>query len=104
VEAVRKCGLRLDGRVMFTAVVMEELRLSAGMKILLEPTLRDSLPDYIILGEPTSLGIAPGHKGKKGFEITTHGRACHASVLWEGDNAIYRASGVIATMMQGVIL
>jgi putative selenium metabolism hydrolase len=97
-EAVRNCGVRLEGRVMFTAVVMEELGLCAGMRILLESTLRDSLPDYIILGEPTGLGIALGHKGKTEMEITTHGRACHASAPWEGKNAIYRAGAVIAAM------
>ncbi len=94
-EAVRNCGIRLEGRTVFTAVVMEELGLCAGMKVLLESTLRNALPDYIVLGEPTGLDIAIGHKGKTELEVVTHGRACHASAPWMGKNALYRAATVI---------
>ena len=97
-ESVVKCGIPLDGRVIFTAVVMEELGLCAGMRRLLESTLRDDLPDYIILGEPTSLNIAVGHKGKVEFQISTRGKACHASAPWQGQNALYAAAPVIATI------
>ena len=97
-EAVRNCGIRLEGRVIFTAVVMEELGLCAGMKALLESTLQNALPDYIILGEPTGLDIAIGHKGKTELEVITHGRACHASTPWMGENALYRAAAVIQAM------
>jgi putative selenium metabolism hydrolase len=97
-EAVMNSGVSLDGRMVFTAVVMEELGLCAGMKHLLETTFKDSLPDYMILGEPTSLNIAVGHKGKTEFQITTHGRACHASVPWQGANALYAAAPAIASI------
>jgi len=97
-ESVTKCGIALQGRVIFTAVVMEELGLCAGMRHLLETTLRDNIPDYMILGEPTSLNIAVGHKGKTEFQISTHGQACHASAPWQGENALYAAAPIIASI------
>ncbi|MBM5804507.1 MAG: YgeY family selenium metabolism-linked hydrolase [Candidatus Verstraetearchaeota archaeon] len=96
-EAVKACGgIRSD--VLFTAVIMEELTYSIGMRILLDSTLKETRPDYIVSGEATSLNVAVGHRGRTELEITTKGRSCHASAPWRGENAIYKAAPVISSV------
>jgi putative selenium metabolism hydrolase len=94
-EAVRESGVVLNRPVLFTGVVMEELTCSTGMKVLLDETLSDTRPAYVILGEPTGLNLAIGHKGRTEIWITTTGKSCHASAPANGDNALYRAAPVI---------
>jgi putative selenium metabolism hydrolase len=94
-EAVKESGVALNRPVLFTGVVMEELTCSIGMKVLLDETLSDTRPAYMILGEPTGLNLAIGHKGRTELWITTTGRSCHASAPGSGDNALYRAAPAI---------
>lgn len=94
-EAVRQTGVPLKGQVLFTGVVMEETTYGIGIKVLLEDTLKDYRPDYIVLGEPTNLDIAIGHRGRTEIEIALSGRSCHASTPQKGDNAIYKAAWAI---------
>ena len=96
-DAVMKNG-GVNGDVLFTAVVMEELTYSIGMKTLLDSTLKDTPPDYIVSGEATSLNIAVGHRGRTELELTTRGRSCHASAPWRGENALYKAGKVITAI------
>jgi putative selenium metabolism hydrolase len=97
-EAVRECGVPLDGQVLFTGSVMEEVTYSIGTRMLMESTLRQRLPHYVVLGEPTGLNIAIGHKGRMELEIITSGRSCHASTPWLGQNSLYEAAPVISAM------
>lgn len=96
-EAVQRNG-GVDGDVLFTAVVMEELTQCAGMRHLLDVTLRDSKPDFMVSGEGTSLNVAIGHRGRTEIEFICRGKAAHASAPWRGQNALYKASGVIASL------
>ncbi len=48
-----------------------------------------------IVGEPTGLDLVTAHKGSARFKVTTHGRACHSSMPWAGDNAILRMADVL---------
>jgi len=96
-EAVKACG-GVKGDVFFTAVIMEELTYCIGMRVLLDTTLRDTRPDYIISGEATSLNVAVGHRGRTELELATKGRSCHASAPWRGENAIYKAVPVISSI------
>lgn len=96
-EAVRASG-GVKGDVLFTGVIMEELTYCIGMKVLLDETLKDQSPDYVVSGEATSLNVAVGHRGRTELEITTKGRSCHASAPWRGENAIYKAAPVISSI------
>jgi len=96
-EAVKACG-GVNSDVLFTAVIMEELTYSIGMRVLLASTLKDTPPDYIVSGEATSLNVAVGHRGRTELELTTKGRSCHASAPWRGENAIYKAAPVISSI------
>lgn len=49
----------------------------------------------LVVGEPTSNYPLIGHKGSARFDITTFGKAAHASMPELGVNAIYKAARVI---------
>jgi acetylornithine deacetylase len=53
------------------------------------------LPRFCIVGEPTLLRAAVGHKGKSGLKVTCHGRAAHSANPSQGINAIHMASELI---------
>jgi acetylornithine deacetylase len=53
-------------------------------------------PKCCIIGEPTLLRTAIGHKGKTALSATCHGHAAHAAMPENGVNAIYLATALIA--------
>jgi acetylornithine deacetylase len=52
-------------------------------------------PRFCIVGEPTLLRTAIGHKGKSALRATCHGRAAHSAAPDRGINAIHMASDLI---------
>jgi acetylornithine deacetylase len=52
-------------------------------------------PRFCIVGEPTLLRTAVGHKGKTALKATCHGRAAHSASPGHGINAIHMASDLI---------
>lgn len=52
-------------------------------------------PRFCIVGEPTLLRTAVGHKGKTALKATCHGRAAHSACPDRGVNAIHMASDLI---------
>jgi acetylornithine deacetylase len=78
--------------VMLAGVMDEEHRYR-GVTALLE---RGEPFVAAIVGEPTDLDLIIAHKGCVRFAVTTHGRACHSSTPWEGDNAIMGMADVLA--------
>ncbi len=53
-------------------------------------------PQCCIIGEPTLLRTAIGHKGKTALNATCHGHAAHSAMPANGVNAIYLASELVA--------
>lgn len=53
-------------------------------------------PLLCIVGEPTELAVATGHKGKTAFRVTCHGVAAHSALAPTGLNALYLAADLIA--------
>lgn len=89
-----RAGIPLRGTLVVTAVVQEEPAEGLAMRVLVEEEgLR---PDWVLLGEPSNLQVARGHRGRLELEVTVRGRACHGSAPERGVNAIYGASRVIA--------
>ena len=37
-------------------------------------------PAACFVGEPTEMGVVIGHKGKRSFRVTVHGKTCHSSL------------------------
>ncbi len=53
-------------------------------------------PIACFVGEPTSMDVVIGHKGKRSFKVTVRGRTCHSSLAPLGVNAVEYAARVIA--------
>jgi acetylornithine deacetylase len=47
------------------------------------------------VGEPTGMSVVIGHKGKRSYRVTVHGRTCHSSLAPHGVNAVEYAARLI---------
>ncbi|HYR86918.1 MAG TPA: ArgE/DapE family deacylase [Terriglobia bacterium] len=81
------------GRLLLAAVVDEEYS-SIGAEALVTKWKADAA----VVGEPTDMKIAVGHKGFEWVEITTEGVAAHGSRPNEGRDAIMRMARVLARL------
>lgn len=62
---------------------------------------RISVPDYVILGEPSTSGvIGIGHKGMVRALVRVFGRQVHGSVPWLGDNAFVKAARLVLRFLE----
>jgi acetylornithine deacetylase len=52
-------------------------------------------PEWVLIGEPTSMQVATGHKGKTGIRATCRGHAAHSALAPTGLNAIHLASDLL---------
>ncbi|MEM2875472.1 MAG: M20 family metallopeptidase, partial [Candidatus Bathyarchaeia archaeon] len=91
VEAILKCGVKLRGDLIYTAVVDEEGGGLKGTKFLVEKGVKG---DYAVIGEPTELEVQVAHKGDLGLELTVKGRLAHAATPELGLNAIHKMLNV----------
>jgi acetylornithine deacetylase len=70
-----------------------------GVRSLIEDMARWAhRPRLCIVGEPTMLRTALGHKGKSAFTATCKGRAAHSANPAQGINAIHLACDLIGTL------
>ena len=68
-----------------------------GVHGLLELIEKKSIkPEFCIVGEPTSMEVVIGHKGKHAYSVKVEGLACHSGQAPFGVNAINYASKLIA--------
>ena len=74
------------GRIIFTAVVQEEMGEGVGTRV--ATAALDRKPDIAISAEPTDFAIGLGHRGKVEFELETRGRTAHSSIPHTGVNAL----------------
>lgn len=52
-------------------------------------------PRIVIVGEPTSMQVATGHKGKTALKVTCHGQAGHSALAPQFVNAIHVAADFV---------
>jgi acetylornithine deacetylase/succinyl-diaminopimelate desuccinylase-like protein len=73
---LKRSLLPLRGTLIFTATTAEENGRSVGMRGLMEKTLPELglRPDYVVLGEPTNLGLYYGHDGWVDVDIRVEGQ------------------------------
>jgi acetylornithine deacetylase len=70
-----------------------------GVRRLLEVLAKAPVrPLACIIGEPTSMKVMVGHKGKKSVRCRVHGRECHSSLAPQGVNAIDYAAEVVGRL------
>jgi acetylornithine deacetylase/succinyl-diaminopimelate desuccinylase family protein len=81
------------GRLMIAAVIDEEYE-SLGAEALVTKWKADAA----VVGEPTDMKIALGHKGFEWVEITTRGIAAHGSRPAEGRDAIMRMGRILSRL------
>jgi acetylornithine deacetylase len=79
------------GRLILAAVVDEEYA-SVGAEALVQ----DWKADAAVVGEPTDMKIAVGHKGFEWVEVTAEGIAAHGSRPADGRDAIMRMGRVLS--------
>jgi acetylornithine deacetylase len=54
---------------------------------------------HVIVGEPTELRVAVGHKGIIGARVTARGTPCHSAYPEEGDSAVHRLVSALARVL-----
>ena len=82
---------QLQGELLFVGTVDEETG-GLGVKALLESGLR---ADYAVVGEPTCLRIAVGHKGSCFVRVTLYGKGAHGSCPEKGVSAVRGAAQLV---------
>lgn len=93
VRLLAAAGARLRGDLYVAFVVQEEPCEGAAVQHLIED--EGVQPDFVVLGEPTNLGIYLGHRGRIELRVAVRGRAGHASMPQSGINAITNAARLI---------
>lgn len=86
--AIKRGGISLGGDLYFTGVADEEEQ-GKGTAYLIK---NGPYADGVIVGEPTSLAIAPGNKGLEWIVVTFKGKKVHGGRQKEGINAIEMAA------------
>lgn len=88
VEWLTRHGVRPANDVLLMYDVDEE-NANLGLKTYLE---HPQSADFLLVGEPTGLRMAVGHRGVMAFTVTFHGKSVHAGQAEQGRNAIYAAA------------
>ncbi len=86
-------GVPLQGDLVVACVVQEEPCEGLGSRVLIEE--EGVRPDWVVLGEPTDLQVARGHRGRLELRVVAHGRSAHAACPQLGENAIYSAARLV---------
>ena len=93
-RAVKKAGVKLDGDVSFLSTVGEES--GSGGAIAFTAACRQY--DAAIIGEPTSLIIAPANSGSLHAKVFLQGSGTHAGVRESGVSAISKFAGLVQAL------
>jgi putative selenium metabolism hydrolase len=93
VKLLARSGARLAGDLYVAFVVQEEPCEGAAVQHLIET--EGIQPDFVVLGEPTNLGVYLGHRGRVELQVSIQGRAGHAAIPQGGVNAIAHAARLV---------
>lgn len=92
-HALKELGL-LEGKTVYiSASVGEESYDGFFLERAIEENNIDA--DYAIIGEPSDLKLAFGHRGRAMYTIQTKGKSAHASAPNTGVNAIYEMADIL---------
>ena len=92
-KMIKELGLGGDYTYMAVGSVMEED--CDGLPLLHLINKEKIKPDFVVLTEPTCLGVYRGHRGRMEMKVVTKGRSCHASAPERGENAVVKMSVII---------
>jgi len=85
---IKQLGLQQGKTAYVSASVMEEDY--DGETVFTMCRQLESLPDYVVICEPSGLNLALGHKGRALLKVTTKGVSAHGSAPEKGVNAVYK--------------
>ncbi len=83
--------------LIYSFVVHEEDQEGFGVSHVIRSMER---PDLVILGEPTSLNLARGHRGRAEVLVNLRGRTSHSSMPELGDNCIFKACSYLSSLKE----
>jgi putative selenium metabolism hydrolase len=86
---LRELGYNGCFTIWFTFTVMEEDCEGLCWNYMIEK--EKLVPDYVVITEPTNLGVYRGHRGRMEIELFFTGVSSHGSAPERGVNAIYKA-------------
>ena len=90
---MKRLGLLEGKRVYISASIMEEDYDGELLdRVMSEQHLN---PSFAVIGEPSQMKLALGHRGRAMYVIRTSGISAHASAPDTGDNAIYKMARII---------
>jgi putative selenium metabolism hydrolase len=92
-KAIKQLGLSGDYTLWVVGSVMEEDCDGLCMLHIIEK--EKMVPDYVVITEPTHLGVYRGHRGRMEIKVVVKGRSCHASAPERGDNPITKMAEII---------
>lgn len=84
----------LRGRVVVSASTMEEVLEGVALR----PVIARYSPDVVIIGEPSSLNLVHGGRGRAELHLVTTGIPSHSSAPHLGRNAVLEMMQVIAAV------
>ena len=96
IEAIKACGIKLKGDVIFQSVIEEE----SGGAGTLAAVLRGYKADGAIIPEPTNMKLFPKQQGSMWFRIKVKGRSAHGGTRYEGVSAIEKMIVLIKELQQ----
>lgn len=95
IEALIRIGTRTPDRAVPVHLALsydEEIGCVGVRPMLSELVNRGLCPDWVMVGEPTSMRIATGHKGKVAARAVCRGTAAHSALAPTALNAIHVAA------------
>jgi acetylornithine deacetylase len=96
IEAMIKARKEPPKRPLHIALSYDEEIGCIGVRPMLGELAKAGLrPDWVMVGEPTSMQVAAGHKGKIGARATCCGFAAHSALAPKGLNAIHLAADLL---------
>lgn len=95
-KKLKESNDKIKGTLLLSFVADEERKNSGTMRFL--EKYKDI--DYAVVGEPSDLDIVISNRGVLRLEISTFGKAGHASNPSGGINAIYRMNKAISSLME----
>ena len=96
---IKRSGIKLKGDLIFAAVINEE-QTSEGTEYIVR---NGPKTDAAIVGEPTNMDIAAGHRGLEWLEIKIKGKTTHGGTSNQGINAISKAAKLITEIENNLI-
>ena len=93
---LKELELYEDFTLFVLAGVLEEDFEGEGDRYIFEKKELGCVPDFIVMGEPSSLKIIRGNKGRAEIKITVKGKSAHGSRPDLGENALYKMAPLLS--------